>query len=102
MLLGRHHRVKNEFRFISFILICIIILIMGTAQLMGNNQASASSADSFKTVVVASGDSLWSIASLNKEAKTDIRKAVYKIQKINKVEPGQLRVGMEILIPEKL
>ncbi|MFA7636465.1 MAG: LysM peptidoglycan-binding domain-containing protein [Monoglobales bacterium] len=51
----------------------------------------------YKTVVVCSGDTLWSIAS--KYASGDIRRKIKDIKSFNNLESDFLTVGEHILVP---
>ena len=54
---------------------------------------------STEVVTVRSGDTLWNIAFTVK-ANVDIRRIVDDIRAINDIDPGDLRPGMKIEVPE--
>jgi len=74
-----------------------------TAAVIGGSSALASgepglSAGSFETVIVAGGDSLWSIAQEVAPA-ADPRDVVAAIERLNALEGSALSAGQELSIP---
>lgn len=51
------------------------------------------------TVVVRSGDTLWSIAVRHVQAGQDVRKLVYEIRKANGLDTATLQPGQVLTIP---
>lgn len=58
------------------------------------------SSTQYTTITVQEGDTLWSIASSHNINK-DIRKTVYSIRKINKLDSAIIMPGQELIIPQK-
>jgi nucleoid-associated protein YgaU len=57
--------------------------------------------DNYIRVTVYSGDTLWKIASRYGSKDIDIRKTIYEIRKINKLDSVIIVPGQELLIPAK-
>lgn len=95
----RIKKAKRLFMLITAITFAIFWLNM-TGLLAG--QALGIS-DPYKEITVKQGDTLWSIAQKYGPVKQDIRKTVYDLKKINKLEredyiyPGQI-----LLIPDNM
>lgn len=53
------------------------------------------------TYVVVAGDTLWSIAREH-YPNTDPRAVIYAIQELNVVDPGQLRPGDVLVLPQEV
>jgi cell division protein YceG involved in septum cleavage len=51
------------------------------------------------TVYVASGDTLWNIASQYKSDSQDIREYVYSIKKANHLTSSSLQAGQTLILP---
>ncbi len=61
--------------------------------------SSLSSNESFIRLVVQNGDSLWSIASLYKPDKVDIRSYVLTIKKLNQLTSSMIEEGQVLHLP---
>ena len=100
LYIGKRHRIKSEMRFTLFLLVCIIlILLMGNA-LLGYNPTIALTDKNYETLEISLGDTLWEIASEYAPDNMDIRRAVYKLQKLNNLGAADLMPGMVIKIPD--
>lgn len=97
----QRYYIKSKFRFTIFILVCILAATGFINSFIGS-RVSGYSQPTYTTVEVASGDTLWDLASTYKADKTDIRKAVYEIKNINNLKSSELTVGSEIYIPTDL
>lgn len=51
------------------------------------------------THVVASGDTLWSIAARHTAPGEDVRTTVYHIRQINDLEDSLIRAGQQLVVP---
>lgn len=56
----------------------------------------------YSRVTVASGDTLWSIASQYTNKGEDIREFIYNIKKLNNLDSAMITPGEELLIPNWL
>ena len=55
----------------------------------------------YKEVMIEENETLWDVAKRNVGTDKDIRKYIYEIQKINKIEdPGKIIPGKIIKLPE--
>lgn len=89
-------------RFTFFVALCTAIIIFGSAALMnlfGLYYAEAQSVDTYTTVRVCAGDTLWNIAEDHYPAGTDIRKAVYGIEKSNGMTNSVISAGQILRLP---
>ncbi|WP_024834370.1 cell division suppressor protein YneA [Ruminiclostridium josui] len=85
---------KNKKRFLSFLFFILFI----TFTLVYTVTVAGFSDKQYITVTVGKGDSLWSIAS-KYGGKTDIRKKIYLIKKINNMDSSDLRENVSLLVP---
>lgn len=90
--------IKNYFRFTVFLSILALILIVILSNILKMN-VKASESIHVKEVQIASGDTLWSIASKEKLENEDIRNYILKIRKLNNLKDPNLKVGSIIKLP---
>ena len=90
-------------RFTLFVAICTAAIIFSVATLMnvfGMYYAEAQSIDPYyETVKVQSGDTLWDIAEEFYPAGTDIRQAIYSIEKANHMSSSVINAGQTLQMP---
>ena len=77
----------------------ILILV-----LLGINNTYSKTEISYKEDYIIKGDTLWSIAehevNTNEYYKNkDIRKVMYEIRELNKIQNENLEIGQKIIIP---
>lgn len=87
-------KIVNIPRFILFLVIIMFVISLCT-NILTKTVLSASPIE-YETVVVAEGDTLWSIA-MNLEG--NISENVYQIKKINHLNNSMIYVGQELQIP---
>ena len=87
-------KIVNMPRFIVFLII-VMFLISFCTSLLTKTVFSASPIE-YDKVVVAQGDTIWSIAS---NLGGDINRNVYEIKKINNIDNSIIYVGQELLVP---
>ena len=75
----------------------IILMVIWAASTLGNSQNSIN----YKTIKVQNGQSLWEIARNNYGSEYDLRKIIYRIKKINKLENVVLHPGQKLKLPIK-
>jgi len=95
----KHYRIKNKFRFITFVTLLSLVLSIGFASISGLADVSGSEVKEYITVQVAEGDTLWDLAQKYGPSNVDCRKLVYEIGKLNNVDASSLQVGQYISIP---
>ena len=99
LYLGKHHRIKSELRFSIFMMLCIILVIISVQGLLGVDKAAGTVQETYQTVEIHHGDTLWDIAGQYAPENMDIRRAVYQLEKLNGISADELMPGMEIQIP---
>ena len=95
-------RIVNVKRFI----ISNVVLFVGLFVLIStivNNSYSCTN-PKYKTIYAEEGDTLWNIASVEKDQNEyykdkDIRDIVINLKKVNNLNVSDLRIGQKLLIP---
>lgn len=95
----KNHRMKSRLRFTIFVTIMIMFAVAGVNTIIGFNDVSGQEEQTYVTVTVESGDTLWSIANDYMPSDMDQRKAVYIIKKHNNNTDGNLIPGQTIKVP---
>lgn len=99
---SKKYRVKSSFRFITFLVI-VIGLVVGTAGFfLGHNTANAIENSDYVTVQVEPGDTLWDIAKEYKDDRVEMRDAVYAICELNDITADEVQAGMQLTVPVTL
>jgi len=93
-------RIRLKSRGKNLLVICSVILLVSFyLNLTGLFEKKAfGRTDSFDTVVVKEGDTLWGLAE-KYGPDQDIRKTVYEIKKINNLTGKYLKPGQLLIIP---
>ena len=94
----RRYRIKNKFRFITF----VVLMVIAASMIMGAVfPVSAAHRDeiSCREVKVQYGDTLWNIARMYGSEDKDIRETVYEICRINNVQAGSIYPGQVLKVP---
>ncbi|MBO5478952.1 MAG: LysM peptidoglycan-binding domain-containing protein [Clostridia bacterium] len=96
-------KIVNKGKFIRSILL-IFILIMGISLIITNKSLSHAEIK-YRTIYVAGGDTLWSIAKQEQEtneyySNKNIRTIVEDIKQINSINSSDLKVNQELKIKE--
>jgi len=95
------YRVVNRFRFISFLLICLLILSLIIVPLFNTSFARSKESKSYVQITVNPGDTLWQIAREYGPGNKDVREVIYDICKLNGISAETLKAGDMLLIPSK-
>jgi nucleoid-associated protein YgaU len=90
----RKYILKSKRRFFTFILLFTLML----AGIFACKTAYGFDETANTTIIVKSGDTLWSIAKSN-YAGGDIRRHIYDIQKANDLVSSCIQPGDELVIP---
>lgn len=98
----KHYRIVSTPRFITFLVICALIIIYATAMISGASNAQSLTEQTYTTVTVGEGDTLWEIAREYTTPETDVRSTIDTICRINSITAGDLKAGDILLIPETL
>ena len=93
-------RIKNKFRFITFVTILILVISMAVGAFFPVTALSESSGKSYVEVCVKYGDTLWELAETYGDPQTDIREMIYEICAINNISASDLTEGQMIKIPQ--
>lgn len=91
----KRYVLKNKKRFSAFVVLCAAMLTVSFYL----NISYGTREQSSKVIVIAKGDTLWSIAKENNTSR-DIRKYVYDIKKINNITGSIIYEGNELRIPQ--
>lgn len=95
-------KIVNKFKFIRMLTLILII----SALLIFSNKCFSKGEIKTKTIYVCNGDTLWQIASNEKENNLyyedkDIRDIIYEIKKLNNLENNfNLSIGQKIIVNE--
>ena len=82
-----------------FVLSLSVVLVAGFASRSGANQLVSDSAPTFTTVVVAPGETLWSVAAAY--ATGDVQAMVSQIREANNLKGFDLQAGQKLRVPLK-
>jgi LysM repeat protein len=82
-----------------FVLSLSVVLVAGFASRSGANQVLSASAPTFTTVVVAPGETLWSVAAAY--ATGDVQAMVSQIREANNLKGLDLQAGQKLRVPLK-
>ena len=94
----RRYKIKNKYRFITFIAVMVIACSMLLGAIFPVSAAHQQEAN-YIEVKVQSGDTLWNIARIYGSSNKDIRETVYEICQINGVEAGSIYPGQVLKVP---
>ena len=94
------YRIKNKFRFITFVTILIIMISMLLGIMFPITAQSESSGKAYVEVCVNNGDTLWDLAKEYGSPDKDIREIIYEICDINGISASELTAGLNIIIPQ--
>ena len=82
-----------------FVLSLSVVLVAGFASRSGANQVDSVTAPTFTTVVVAPGETLWSVAAAY--ATGDVQAMVSQIREANNLKGLDLQAGQKLRVPLK-
>lgn len=97
----KHYRIKSRVRFTFFIVIVIVILACVTNLISGDNEITAMEKETYTTVEVVSGDTLWAIADEYMLDDMDPRKSVHILCTTNNTSADAIYPGQLLKIPDK-
>lgn len=96
-------RRKRNFKLKNVVL--LVLAIISINSIFFNNNSYSKVEVSYKTELISSGDTLWSIAQRESQNNKyyqdkDIREIVYDLKQVNNLQASDLSVGQEIQIPK--
>jgi LysM repeat protein len=74
-----------------------VVMVAGFAAQSGANQEAASTAPSFTTIVVAPGETLWSVAAAFSQG--DVQAMLAQIREANSLKGFDLQSGQKLRVP---
>ena len=80
-----------------FVLSLTVVMAAGFASKSGAGQVEASTAPSYEIVVVAPGETLWSVAAAY--ASGDVQGLVNEIREVNNLKGYDLQAGQKLRVP---
>lgn len=83
----------------SFFKVIVVLFLLGAIAVPFALKVNGKTPLKYEKVVVYPGDTLWSIAKEIKTENEDIRKIIYEIRKINKLDTAVILPGQELLVP---
>jgi len=90
--------IVNKFRFITFLLVLILLFALLLNNLLSVVVAS-NTYDDYERITIKEGDTIWDIAKSNNPKGDDVREVVYKIKKINNISNEWIEAGDILKIP---
>ena len=95
----RTYRITNKYRFITFVIVSVMIcsMIIGT---LFPVSAAEHKQISYTEVKVEAGDTLWSLAKAYGDSSKDIREVIYDICEANGIEASTIYQGQVLRIPQ--
>lgn len=90
---------KNKFVKMLIVISVICLILLPFTSIVHGESKTKSSGVACQRVTVSSGDTLWTIASQYINQSDDVRRLVYEIRKINKLNSAIIVPGQELLIP---
>ncbi|EOD01738.1 cell division suppressor protein YneA [Caldisalinibacter kiritimatiensis] len=89
---------KHNYR-VSFFTLTVILGLLAIGLITNINKAYSSTYKKYKIITVDKGDTIWQIAKENNYNNQDIRKVVYIITRLNKMENAKIHPGDTIKVP---
>lgn len=95
----KKYRIKSRARFLSFVLIVMLLTVTAANTVLGLNNAEGQTKDQFMVVEVLYGDTIWDIAREHLSDSMDLRDAVHTIMTVNNINAEELQPGQTLKIP---
>ena len=92
----RRRRLAGLLRFVVFLLLIFIAVWAGVRVAHAGTDAGVYSGHE---VVVSAGDTLWNIAAHEYGAQVDLRRAIYKIRELNRLQQSLISPGERLTLP---
>lgn len=96
----KRYKVISKVRFYLFLVTILVICSIFIMSVFSKGKVHSSAYDTkYYEVEVVEGDTLWNIALDYLPEKTDIRKLIYDIKKLNEIPSGYIYPGDVIKVP---
>ena len=104
-LVRRKTKSKNKTNLKIKNLLLLALAIIAINSIFLNNNSYSKVEVKYKTELISSGDTLWSIAkrerNINKYYQDkDVREIVYDLKQVNNLQVSDLSIGQKIMIPK--
>lgn len=100
MVILNRYRINNITKFKRFIFLSILIFSFIVFASLSIVNAYSNNHMQYIYIYVEQGDTIWSIASNNNINNLDVRELVYKIEKVNNLNPSSyIHPGDTIIVP---
>lgn len=89
-------------RFVTFLLLLVFITAFAVSSIViakEPNDDSIKDETTYVEITVQEGDTLWNLAKPYYDGKSDYRKFIHEIRKLNDLEEGVIFPGQIIIIP---
>jgi len=96
---GRRRSAGRNWASVVLVSFFLIALATGVLLMVSSSAESKAAASETRTVVVARGDTLWSIAERHAPAGTDLRQYVFAMRKLNNLSDAMILPGQTITLP---
>lgn len=95
------YRIANRYRFITFVVLTIILFTMAFNFMFELSTAQSETIREYRTIAIYDGDTLWDIAE-DYMPDTETGVAVYELCELNNISAAELQAGMTIQVPISL
>ncbi|MCX6373450.1 MAG: LysM peptidoglycan-binding domain-containing protein [Actinobacteria bacterium] len=92
----RRRRLAGLLRFVVFLLLIFVAVWAGVRVAHAGTDADVYTGH---TYVVSSGDTLWGIAGREYGSDVDLRRAIYRIREVNRLETSTVSPGDRLTLP---
>ena len=101
----KRRKIKNKTNFKIRNMLLLLLAIMAVNAIFFNNNSYSKVEVSYKTELISSGDTLWSIAKRERKNNKyyqdkDVREIVYDLKQVNNLQASDLSIGQKIKIPK--
>jgi nucleoid-associated protein YgaU len=79
--------------------LAVLVIVVVLVAWLGVRVAVASGAGEPLIHAVRAGDTVWGIAAATYDEETDLRQAVFEIERVNGLQGGRLRPGDSLVLP---
>ena len=99
MILFNKYKVVNMFRFKSFVILTLVIILIFTLYNLNAFSLNKEDYSNYIEIFVKEGDTIWDIAKRYHNGNNDIRQLVYDISAVNDIKDSVIHPGEKILVP---